>query len=124
MLIKLILIACLAFLAWLLFRGPGSTNQTALRRLGIVLVACGGVFTVVFPDSLTWVGNLVGVGRGTDLLLYAFVVFSSLVAIGLHQRIERLESQLAQVVRELAVATAQSDVRKSDDDTPDDCDAS
>ncbi|MDO9496031.1 MAG: DUF2304 domain-containing protein [Nocardioides sp.] len=114
MLIKLILIGCLAFLAWLLFRGPGSTNQTALRRLGIVLVAFGGMFTVIFPDSLTRVAQLVGVGRGTDLLLYAFVVFSSLVAIGFHQRIERLEAQMAELVRELAVLTAQF-ARKPDD---------
>lgn len=107
MIIKFILIGCLLFLAWLMFRGPGTTTQVASRRLAVVCVAVCGVFTVVFPDSLTWLGHLVGVGRGTDLLLYGYVIFSLFLAIGLYQRITRLEARLARVVREVALGAGQ-----------------
>lgn len=107
MTIKFILIGCLLFLAWLMFRGPGTTTQVASRRLAVVCVAVCGVFTVVFPDSLTWLGQLVGVGRGTDLLLYGYVVFSLFLVIGLYQRITRLEARLARVVREVALGAGQ-----------------
>lgn len=108
MIIKFILVACLMFLAWLMFRGPGTSVQVAWRRLAVVMVAATGVFTVIFPDSLTWVGKLVGVGRGTDLLLYGYVVFSLFLFIGFYQRITRLEARLGQLVREVALSAAPS----------------
>ncbi|WP_309647481.1 DUF2304 domain-containing protein [Nocardioides sp.] len=125
MTIKFILIGCLLFLAWLMFRGPGTTTQVAWRRIAVSLVAAAGVVTVIFPDSLTWLGKLVGVGRGTDLLLYGYVVFSLFLLIGLYQRITRLESRLAQVVREIALTSApmsslahHDDVSSTDAPTP------
>lgn len=109
MVIKLILISCLLFLAWLMFRGPGSTTQVAWRRISVVLVAAAGMVTVAFPDILTWVAQLVGVGRGTDLLLYGYVVFSLFLIIGLYQRTTRLEQRMTRMVRDVALRTASGD---------------
>ena len=55
-----------------LTRSAGARHQ-AIRRLllgGFVLLA---VFAVLFPSVLTSVANVLGVGRGTDLLLYILV---------------------------------------------------
>lgn len=107
MVIKLILIGCIALTAWMMFRGPGSPTQLAWQRLSSLLLLLTGVTAVIFPGAITWLGQAVGVGRGTDLLLYGYVVFSLFLAIGLYQRITRLEARLARVVREVALGAGQ-----------------
>jgi len=51
----------------------------ATKKLSLIALTGGMGVGVLFPDSITWVANKVGVGRGTDLLVYilsvAFVVF-------------------------------------------------
>ena len=44
--------------------------------------------SIVFPDILTRIGKLVGVGRGTDLLLYILVVTFLLVSVILFRRLD------------------------------------
>ncbi len=64
------------------------------------------VATVIEPDILTTMAHWVGVGRGTDLLLYALVVVVLMLGIGIHKRFVRLEDRVVQLTRELAIAEA------------------
>ncbi|MFC0675028.1 DUF2304 domain-containing protein [Brachybacterium hainanense] len=68
----LLIIGILGITAWL-FRTRGA-KQLAVRRLLIIAFAMFAVAAVAFPSIMTRVANLVGVGRGSDLLLYATVV--------------------------------------------------
>lgn len=68
----LLILGILGITAWL-FRTRGA-KQLAVRRLLIIAFALFAVVAVAFPSITTRVANLVGVGRGTDLLLYATVV--------------------------------------------------
>jgi hypothetical protein len=102
-LIKLILVGCLLTLGWLLFRGPGTAGQTAVRRLLSTLMAVSGILTVLFPDSLTWLANRLGVGRGTDLLLYGLVVAFLFTTFALYRRLRQLEERIVHLTRELAI---------------------
>ena len=45
-----------------------------MRRLLILAFAAFAIAAVAFPSLLTRIAGLVGVGRGTDLLLYATVM--------------------------------------------------
>ncbi|WP_058233765.1 DUF2304 domain-containing protein [Devriesea agamarum] len=68
----LLVIGIVAITAWMLInRGA---KQLAIRRLLIIAFACFAVLAVIFPGLTSAVAKFVGVGRGTDLLLYATVV--------------------------------------------------
>ncbi|MGO1279235.1 MAG: DUF2304 domain-containing protein, partial [Cellulosimicrobium funkei] len=58
------------------------------------------------PEWLTFVANLLDVGRGTDLLLYALVIaFVSFIATS-HRRTNQLERKITVLTRELGLAEA------------------
>src|SRR5699024_7367856 len=68
----LLLLGVVVIVSWL-FVKSGAT-QLAVRRLLIIAAAAFAGLTVLFPGMLSRVANLVGVGRGADLLLYATVL--------------------------------------------------
>jgi hypothetical protein len=43
-------------------------------RLALLGLGGGGIFFIAFPDRTTDIAHMLGVGRGTDLLLYLGIV--------------------------------------------------
>ena len=81
--------------------------RLALRLLAVVLLA-GAVVLVFFPDLTTRVAHLLGVGRGTDLLLYVSLIAGLHVALLLYLRTRELERKLTEQTRAIAIRNAQS----------------
>jgi small membrane protein len=101
--VKLLLIASvLALLAWLMRARP-SHHRLALTRMASVVFACLWIVAVITPDSVTTVANLIGVGRGTDLVLYVLVVVFAFTTVGQYQRLRQLEDRLAELTRSQAI---------------------
>ncbi|HEX7350283.1 DUF2304 domain-containing protein [Brachybacterium sp.] len=104
--IQLLLVAgIVAIVAWLFItRGA---KQLAVRRLLVIAFAVFAVFTVLFPGSLSRIANLVGVGRGADLLLYMTV----LVLLGFlalqEARTKAAEKRTTYLARRLALDEAE-----------------
>lgn len=104
MMIKVLLVAAALVLAVMLLRGRGrATHQAVLRLSGLVLVVLG-ITAVLFPDITVWAARLVGVRRGTDLVLYVAVVSFCFVTVMLYQRMHTLETQITSLARELTLA--------------------
>lgn len=102
MTIKVLLVMATLALGVVVLRGS-SGRGLALRRLlgcGVVVV---GVVAIIWPDAVTWAAQLVGVGRGTDLVLYVMVMFFLFTTASLYQRVKGLETQITVLVRELAL---------------------
>jgi len=96
-----------------LLRGGGARKQ-ALRRVLMLLFILAAASSVFFPQAWTWVANLLGIGRGADLLLYLLVlIFIGFVA-STYRRFRQLETSLTTVARELALLKAQ---HKEDEST-------
>ena len=72
--IKVVLVIALIVLMGILLVPRKGARPLAIRRLTYLLLLIAAIAAVVFPGSLTWLASLVGVGRGTDLLLYGLVV--------------------------------------------------
>ncbi|WP_348786834.1 DUF2304 domain-containing protein [Leifsonia sp. NPDC080035] len=101
----LLIIVFAAFAVFLMLPGRGA-RHLAIRRLVMVALLLLLVVAVIFPSSVTAVARLVGVGRGTDLLLYAlFVVFigNSLL---MQRRHRKTEQEITQLARQLAIMRA------------------
>lgn len=73
LIIQILLIVLIVGIAvWLSVRR--GARQLAVRRLLVIAFALFAVVAVAVPSLVTRVANLLGVGRGTDLLLYATIV--------------------------------------------------
>jgi hypothetical protein len=105
-LIKLLLLAAILVVGILAFRGSTKPIHKVMWRAYVGLVLVAAAFAVLFPDTLTTVANLLGVGRGADLLLYLLVVTFLLVAVVLFRRLSVLERRYTQLARMLAVQEA------------------
>jgi small membrane protein len=105
MIIKVLLIAAALGFGVLVMRDsvPG---HNLLRRLGGVAAVVVGIVAVLWPMLTTYVANAVGVGRGTDLVLYVLVVVFIYNAVATTQRIHGLERTVTALVRELAISRA------------------
>ena len=89
----------------LMMRGQGARHQ-AIRRLGLLVFALLAIAAIAFPDALTLMANTMGVGRGTDLLLYIHVmVFFAYVATR-YFREKRQNHNMTVLARHLALALA------------------
>ena len=100
----LLVLGIVVIVAWLFIKR--GAQQLAVRRLLIIAFAVFAVFTVLFPGMLSRVANLVGVGRGADLLLYATV----LVLLGFlalqEARTKAAEKRTTYLARRLALDEA------------------
>jgi small membrane protein len=109
MIIKILLLAAAVGIAVAAARTSTSPGRLALRRLGILVTLAMAVLAVLFPGVVTAVARLVGVGRGTDLVLYAFMVVAVVGWLGSCRRLAELDDRLASLVRSQALAGADRD---------------
>ncbi len=104
MIIKVLLIAAAVGFGLLVLREQVPGQRLALRRIAGIVGVGAGIVAVLWPDLTTAVANRVGVGRGTDLLLYLLVMVFAFAAVATAQRIHRLERSLTVLTRELALS--------------------
>lgn len=107
MIIKFVLIlGAVAGTLWLL-RGTRHAGRLAITRLCSLAFALTWIIAVLFPDLVTAAANAVGVGRGTDLLMYALVLVVLFTAVSQYRRTRELETQIADLTRALALSSPQ-----------------
>jgi hypothetical protein len=76
------------------------------------LAALGGVYFVWVPSHATRLAELVGIGRGVDLIIYTWVVISLLVLLNLHLKLRAQMEMITVLARELAIANARANQSK------------
>jgi len=104
--IKVILIVVLvAFAAFLMLPGKGA-RHLALRRLSMLLLLVVLVVAVIFPSLVTQLANFVGVGRGTDLLLYGLIVVFIGNSLVQQRRHRKTELEITRLARLFAIENA------------------
>lgn len=107
-LIQLILVAAVAVVAVLLTRSTAGARHQAIRRLSLMAFVVAAVLSIAFPVWLSRAANLVGVGRGTDLLLYALVIaFLSYISTS-HSRMNQMSRRITLLTRELTLSEARN----------------
>lgn len=96
-------------LAWdgygLLARRPTFRKDRLVR----FVVWAAALATIANPDLTTQAGNAIGIGRGTDLVLYLLVLAFLGTAFYFYSENVRLHRQLTDVVRHIAINEARKD---------------
>lgn len=114
--IQILLIAAIVILAVFMMRRTGADSHLAIRRLLLGMFVIVAVLSVLFPQWVTWVARLIGVGRGTDLVLYGLVVIFLAFIYTQYRRNSALQRQLTLLARKIALLEAETDERESADD--------
>ena len=101
MLIKILLIAGTLAFGFMTLREHQPASHQAIRKIALLILVPVGVIAVAFPETTVWAAHLVGVQRGTDLLLYTFVMTFLFTTLACYQRLHHVERQLVELTREL-----------------------
>ena len=74
LLIQILLVIAVAALTLYFLSNRRKARAKAGVKIGFMVFLILAIFAVLFPDATTWIAQLVGVQRGTDLMLYGFRV--------------------------------------------------
>lgn len=105
-LIKFFLVAAFALFAVIVVIPSRGSRHLAVRRLVLLGVFALGILTVIFPEITLEAAELVGVERGTDLVLYALVVVFVGNSIFTAARFRHHERDLTHLARVIALSSA------------------
>lgn len=115
--VQIALVLAVIVVSVALMRGGSNARHLAIRRIMLVLFACVAAFSVFFPSTLTQVAQVLGIGRGTDLVLYALVVSFLVFMATTYQRFRHLEHSLTLLSRRIALDDAEQPSARSTNDT-------
>lgn len=105
--VQVVLVLVVVFFSLMLVRGGSNAKHMAVRRIMVMLFAISAVLSIFFPTILSQMARLVGVGRGTDLMLYAFIVSFLVYMSTTHQRFRQTETTLTKLSRRIALDEAE-----------------
>jgi hypothetical protein len=104
--IQILLVVGLILTAVYLVRSTPSASHQAIRRILVILAVLAGVVAVIWTGLLSMVAHALGVGRGTDLLLYVLVVVFLIESVSNYKRSVTHARTTSALARELALVEA------------------
>lgn len=105
-LFQVLLIAVVVIAASLAVRFLPGERSLALKRIFAILFVAAAASAIVFPGMLTTVANFFGIGRGTDLLLYLFIVAMLIFAVAVVRAKARSDARVTELARAVALMEA------------------
>jgi hypothetical protein len=100
--IQILLIAGTLAISWRLLVSYGQKAQ-ALRRLGLLALAGFAIWSILDPSIWTRLALRVGIGRGTDLILYGLVVAFFGYMVTTYKRFRDMEIRYTRLARRIAI---------------------
>lgn len=74
-----------------------------ILRLSLTLVVVFGLWMTWSPDTATEIANIIGVGRGADLIFYMWMLISIIVVLILYLRMLYLSRLITKLARHIAL---------------------
>jgi hypothetical protein len=68
-----------------------------------IIATVGGLYFVWFPSQANQLAELVGIGRGADLILYVWVLISLLILFNLHLKLRSQIELITELARDVAL---------------------
>jgi len=105
--IKLILVLAVVALLVLFVRSRPGVRLQAGKRVGVVVFALSNIYAILRPEDVSAVANALGVGRGTDLVLYALVIAFLLGMLNFYIRFKESDRRFTELARTVALREAE-----------------
>lgn len=106
MLVQVILILAVIFISVYFMRSRGSSRTNAYKKMALLLFALAAIVTVLFPELLTYAAEFVGVGRGSDLLLYGLTVVVIFQMFNNYAKDKHNQRRMVELSRKVAILDA------------------
>lgn len=104
--VQIILVLAVILVSLALMRGGSNARHLAIRRIMLMIFAIAAVLSIFFPELLSRLASALGVGRGTDLVLYATIVSFFVFMATTYQRFRHAETSLTKLSRRIAIDEA------------------
>lgn len=101
--IKSILVVVFVLFGLMLLRAGGSARTQAIRTLALMLFLAAAITAVIFPTIVNDLAVSVGIGRGADLLLYAFIIVFIGNALQTARKRSAQDTKITLLARKLAL---------------------
>ncbi|MGC5257037.1 DUF2304 domain-containing protein [Gordonia sp. DT218] len=105
--IQILLVAAALGLVWYFITNRGNARASAGVKLLFVAFVVFGIYAMLRPNDITAVAEWVGVGRGTDLVLYCLVIAFAFTTVATYLRFRELEIRYARLARAIALQNAE-----------------
>jgi hypothetical protein len=106
MIIQAILLVIVAIFLLLFIRTWYTVQTRALKRLAFLVFIAAMVVAILRPNWVNTLAHKVGVGRGTDLVLYTLAVAFVFVSVNTYFRLKSQEARFTDLARAIAVREA------------------
>lgn len=104
--IQLIIIAFACFAIFNAWRAYNSGSLDRRKLLWWTVFWLIAAVVILLPQTTTLLANLLGVGRGADLVLYFSVVLLFYGVFAISRKVDRLDRHLTELVRQVALGDA------------------
>ncbi len=104
--IKIPLVLAAILILVMVFRYRQRVELRAGSRVLAVGLGLVAVISIIDPDIPQGLANMLGVARGTDLMLYLLIVVFVLTTLGLYFRLREVDHHLRRLVRSIAIDEA------------------
>ena len=104
--IQVLLLAAFGFLFVMALRSRSAHSASAWKKMAFVLLMAVVVVAVLAPGLVSAVAHLIGVGRGTDLVLYLVSVTFGFYVVNQYLHAQEARDQVHQLARRIAILEA------------------
>ncbi len=108
-LIQIILIVGLLAIGTNFISNRNASRTQALKKLLLLLAIPCAIFVVLFPSTSTQLANLLGVGRGADLLLYGLTIMVIFQLFNNYIKSKEDQQRMVTLARNVALMEAKND---------------
>jgi len=90
-----------------LFYAISLGRSSVFLRLGFFLTVVGGFVAIWLPETTNIVADLVGIGRGADLIIYLWILLSFFLILKLHIAMRAQSETMTKLARHIALKEAE-----------------
>jgi hypothetical protein len=102
----LLVLAALGALVYFV-RLAHNVHIRASKRIAFFAFIVVNIYAVLRPDDMTWIAQQIGVGRGTDLVVYLLVVAFVFGMLNTYLRQREISNHLTDLARTVALRDAE-----------------
>ena len=91
--------------------GVATARHRLTVRAGILWIALwtAAAVSIAHPETLVTIARVLGIGRGTDLVLYLSILFMFVAMFLIYLRFRRMDEQITRLVRHIAIREGMSE---------------
>lgn len=105
-LIQVVLITSVGIIMITTLQRRTSQRSQALKKIGLVAVSILAVAAIAAPSLVQDLAELLGIGRGTDLIIYVTAVALLYIATDVYLRFQETDQKISELARRMAIDEA------------------